>query len=517
MLNRDQEDRLRKALSVLMAHTPERGGPPAPHTLQPATSRRRPRPLLVGALAFLVVAVAFVPILLSSGHSRTQSTGGSPGTTATPTSTDTIPTTTTPVPTVLALGDVEVMPVQLGVTSSMRSYDGALYASQGDQVLALSSDGTATPLLEAVPGDGEGLFAVGHVIMQIIEDDSPTRGSVSPDSAVTGPLTVQIYDPISGSSWTSELPRPEDPSMSPIPADAPDSCALGGYQSWVLADAGAVGDSLIVAGHLFFVGMLPDGTYLCDGESVPYIWTSGDDGHTWQIHQGPALSSIQWTGNRFVAWSASVGSPSAERVLTFEPQELLTSPDGLEWTSVATTPPLPTGTILGGSSLARNGDIIVGWSGVSRWTALDQIPETVTDPGQLQDVFFAGTDVESTLARIGVDLPLDETDRLLIAQYVGTVQPISASVAVSTDAGQTWTTRRIDKPVVAVVPVDGGFVAVTNGGMQQSRLLTSSDGATWQTAGEVPGGAVWSGGLASTGDSVYVLPETGHLWKIPVR
>jgi len=217
-----------------------------------------------------------------------------------------------------------------------------------------------------------------------------------------------------------------------------------------------------------------------------------------------------------VAWSVSVGSPSAERVLTFEPQELLTSPDGLEWTRVAATPSLSTGTVVGGSSLTRNGNVVVAWSGVSRWTALDEIPDTVTDPTQLRGVLFAGTDVESTLAKIGVDLPLDETDRLLIAQYVGNVQPISASVAVSTDAGQTWTTAVIDQPIVGVVPVNGGFVAVTSNGIQQPTLLTSTDGATWQSSIDLPSGSVWPGALATTGDAVYVLSDS-HVLKVPVR
>jgi hypothetical protein len=66
-----------------------------------------------------------------------------------------------------------------------------------------------------------------------------------------------------------------------------------------------------------------------------------------------------------------------------------------------------------------------------------------------------------TIEKIGVDLPLDETDRLLIAQFNGAVEPAAASVTVSTDRGRTWTTSMIDEPIVAVVPAKW-LVAVTN-------------------------------------------------------
>ena len=148
--------------------------------------------------------------------------------------------------------------------------------------------------------------------------------------------------------------------MEPLPLDgrAPDAahCALGGYQSWVRAHGGAVGDRLVVIGNLHLVGKLADGTVMCDGQSLPYVWTSDDDGHTWDVSRSAAISSIAWSGDRFVGWSRRGDSP-----VEVEPAaHLVESADGIDWVTVAATPPLPEGSFISTSAVTAAGDTLRG-------------------------------------------------------------------------------------------------------------------------------------------------------------
>jgi hypothetical protein len=376
-------------------------------------------------------------------------------------------------------------------------------------------------LLEADPGDSEGLFGVGDLIVQVIEDDNPARDTVAPASVVTEALKVLVFDPATGDQWDTMLPRPDDPQMDPLPLDGSvGDCALGGYQSWILADGVAVGDRLVVTGHQQLVGRLADGTVICDGQVFQYLtWTSDDGGHTWQMHQSQPLLSIAWTGEQYVAWSTTGTNDDSMA----GPDSLVVSADGVDWTVSASAPAVPEGSLPAGTAIVSNGDAVIAWAGVAGWAT--QVPDNVTDPEQLRDVLNIEQDmnVEEVLATIGVDLPLDDQEADAIAQFSGSTHPTGAIIAISTDDGSIWTTTFLAEPVTGVATVENALVALTSNlgnpydpDDDRSSLLTSTDGISWTHATDLPELGYGPARFTASSDAIYVLGEqSGTLWKIP--
>jgi hypothetical protein len=514
MLTETQEERLRSALETLIEAAPE-----ISH-LAPTTPTRRQRPGLVAVAAFVVVLAVFLPIRLIQD-------GSSPADSATATSTP-APSpeanTATPeqsVQTAVSFGQPVAVNAAPGEVRTLLATNGVLYASTAgptDRVMASTDDGsTWETVLEVDLGDAEGLFGVGDLVVLVIEDDNPARDTVSPSSVVSEAPRVLIYDPSTGDSFETDLPRPEDPQMEGLSLDeSTEGCGLGGYQSWVGANSVAVGDRLVVTGGHMLVGRLTDGTVICDGQAVRHIaWTSDDGGRTWELHEAQQLGAIAWTGEQYVGWS--ITDPTTGR------PELVVSNDGVGWTQVASTPAVPEGSISVGTSIVVDEKTVVAWTGVAAWGAV--VPEDVTDAEQLQDVLNIGPDedVEETLNYIGVDLPLDDAEKETIVRFNGAAGPIGAVIGISTDGGVTWNTTYVSQPITGVAVVDGVYVALTSvfGDLfdpddDSSSLLTSPDGAEWTHAIDLPEMGYGPAFFTVTKDAVYVKGEqTGALWKIP--
>ncbi|MEE9177435.1 MAG: sialidase family protein, partial [Acidimicrobiia bacterium] len=414
-----------------------------------------------------------------------------------------------------------------GELRAVLSVGNVLYASMvgpTDRVVRSVDDGsTWETVLEADPGDGEGLFAAGEVVVLVIEDDNPARNTMAPSSVVTEAPRVLVFDPATGATTETVLPRPEDPAMQGLSEDeGADRCGTFGYQSWVHAVAVAVGDRLVVIGSHQLVGRLADGTVICFGQvSQRLIWTSDDRGRSWELHDGPRLGAVTWTGTRFVAWwkadttSYSDGSPDG----------LVVSTDGVDWTTAVSSPPIPDGSIIVGTSVLSVGDTVIAWAGIRGWAA--EVPDNVTDPEQLREVLRIANDmdVEQTLEMLGVDLPLDPDEVEIIARFNGSTRPTGAIIAVSNDGGLAWTATRISEPVTGVVGiVETTYISLTSSfgnpsdpNDDSSSLLTSTDGVNWTHAVDLPElGYVRF--FTTTEDAIYLGGgQTGELWRIPVN
>ncbi len=516
ILTKEQENRLHDALEVLVESAPSgfdlQLPPPAP----------RRRPILAGALVFAAVLAVFIPVGYLINRDR-------------PAASDvTIPTiTTSPGETTVVsdeapiFGDIEVLSPSFGDVWRLVSADDVLYAAgtgPTDRVFRSTDHGLKwEPILEADPGDAEGLVAGGDVVALVINDDNPARDTIEPHSVVTGAPRVLIFDPSTGDQTETLLPRPEDPEMTGLPLDDRPidqngtGCALGGYQSWIIAGTVAVGDRIVVGGAQQLVGELADGTVICDGQTYrSVVWTSDDKGQTFQLHDSVPLASITWTGNRFLAWS-NTRSPSAA-------PSLVTSADGITWSTAATTPPTPDAAFVSGTSIETHDNVVVAFAGVLGWTT--EVPDNVTDPEQLRDILNIGSDVDiqQTLDMLGVDLPLDEAEKLTIVKFNGQNQPIAAFLSTSTDGGATWESSYVPEPITAATNVGGTFVAMTSSygdptdpSDESSSLLVSDDGQTWTHAIDLPGFSYGPNVFTQAGNTIYVGSQgQGTLWKIPV-
>jgi len=442
--------------------------------------------------------------------------GTGPGTTAVTTA------TTSEGPVGISFGEPAAVTTAEGELRRLLGVEGVLYASMvwsTDRVVR-STDGGSTweTVLEADPGDAEGLFAAGEVVVLVVEDPNPARDTMGPSSVVSEAPRVLVFDPVTGATWETVLPRPEDPEMEWLSLDETEGCALGGYQSWVLAGSVATGDRLVVTGAQQLVGRLADGTVICNGEVYRYLtWTSDDRGRTWELHDGLPLGAITRTSTRYVAWAA------ADTTLHYleSPHGLVVSADGVTWTTAVTSPPTPDGSILTDTSILSIGDTVIAWAGIQSWAA--QVPDDVTDPEQLREVLGIGSgmDVEEVLESIGVDLPLDAAEVETIARFNGSTEPKGAIVAISNDAGLTWTISYVSEPVTGVVGIGETYIALTSsfGGLSDpsddsSSLLTSTDGVNWNHAIDLP---ELGFSFAATQDAVYVRgARTGTLWRVPV-
>lgn len=469
MLTETQERRLESALAVLVEMAPSGSDLMVPE-------HRRPRRAgLAAVIGFGAVVAVSVPIFLFASGSST------PGTTVeplSPTTSDGAPTTT---PTTAETGISFAAPEQAtspGNLWSLVASDDALYATvlspNTDQVVQ-STDGGVTweVVLEAEPGDGEGLFAVGDVVVHVIQDDNPARDTVVQGSVVTKAPRVLVFDPATGESWEAQLPRPHDPPMEALSERGGGDCPLFGYQSWINAHAVAVGERLVVGGNHELVGRLVDGTELCASERYTYLtWVSDDAGRTWQMHEGPPLWSLAWSGEQFVALSTQVvGGPGDQM-----PDTILTSEDGVEWTQSPVTFDVAEGSFPGAAGVVGKNGTVVAWLGIDEWADQD----------------------------------------------LGVTRPVSAIVAISIDHGATWTTTSITEPVTAVALVGNTLVGLVSyfGDValpdERSSLLTSIDGVSWTSALDLPEFGYGPRRFVATEDAIYMLGESsGTLWRIP--
>ena len=282
----------------------------------------------------------------------------------------------------------------------------------------------------------------------------------------------------------------------------------------------AVGDRLIVAGSLSLVGRLGDGTVICDGQVYSFFtWTSDDNGHTWEMHESRQLSSVAWTGERFIAWSNPETSNGA-------PSQLLISNDGIDWVTAAVVPATPDGSMPVGTGITTNEGRVVAWTVLHSWAL--QVPDDVTAAEQLRE-FLATSDmeggfgIEGALESIGVDFPLDNSDRDVISSFAGATVPAGVIVAISTDGGATWDTTVIDEPITGIAVISNAYIALTSefgdrnsGADYSSELLTSTDGISWTPSIKLPEFAYGSTDITATTDSIYVIgEETSNLLSIP--
>jgi hypothetical protein len=519
MLTESQEQRLRDALGALVDEAPDGS------SLTVTVPTRRQQPGLVALIAFVLVLAVFLPLRLIFGGSE-------------PSNESIVLAPTSPVdPGTIAVTSEEPVGVSFGEPSpltaapaelrTMLSVGNVLYASvvgPTDRVMRSTDDGsTWETVLEADPGDAEGLFAAGDMVVLVIEDDNPARDTVSPSSVVSEAPGVLVFDPATGEQLETVLPRPEDPEMEGLSLDeSTEGCALGGYQSWIRADGVAAGDRLVVTGNHQLVGRLADGTVICDSQVYQHLtWTSDDHGKTWELHEGIPLGAIAWTGTQFVAWS------TADTTSYFggAPDGLVVSTDGLDWTVAVSTPPIPSGSIPVGTSIFSTGDTVIAWAGVQGWVT--EVPDDVTDPEQLRDVLNIGDDdeleIEQVLETIGVDLPLDAEEKEKIARFNGSSEPTGAVIAVSNNNGLNWTTSYVSEPVTGVVGIKDTYIALTSSfndpsdpNDDSSSLLTSTDGADWRHAIDLPELGYGPGFFTATDEAVYVRGEqSGSLWRIP--
>jgi hypothetical protein len=451
-------------------------------------------------------------------------TATAPGTTAVTTA------TTSGNPARVSLGEPAPVATAPGeVLQEVLGVEGVLYASvlygETYQVVRSTNDGsTWETLLEAHPGKLEGLFAAGEVVVLVLNDHDPARDTMAPSSAVGEAPAVLVFDPATGATSETVLPRPEDPEMEGLSLNEPESCDLGGYQSWINATDIAAGDRLVVTGSQYLVGKLADGTVICDVYRN-LTWTSDDRGATWELHDSVPLGAITWTGTRYVAWSKAHIAGSLDNF----PDRLVVSTDGIDWTTAAFSPPIPDGSFPAETSLFSLGDTVVAWVGVRGWAA--EVPDDVTDPEQLQEVLGldADTDVEQVLQMMGVDLPLDTEEVEIVARFNGFSEPRGALIAVSNDDGLTWAISYVAEPIVAVVGIGETYIALTsNEGAvgdpsdDSNALLTSTDGVNWTHAMDLPGVAYFGPqSLTATEEAIYLHLYTGaghaELWRIPVN
>ncbi|MGD2102119.1 MAG: hypothetical protein PVG83_07760 [Acidimicrobiia bacterium] len=504
-LTREQEQRLVDAFDLIVAA--ELMPVVAPQT-NPSFWRR---PLVVPTLVFLAALGFFLPFRLIGNEA--------PGPSDVSTPVQESPATTLPVapePDAATAGDPSRVEGATVLSDLIIAGDGMYTVGVGevDQILR-SVDGGRTwePVLTADPGDAEGLFAAGDLVVQVVEDDDPVRDSVEPGSAVSESLRVLVYDPATGGSTETILPRPEDPDMKGLPMDGSSGCALAGYQSWVRAEGVAVGDRLLVVGSHQLVGELTSGEVICGDQSFRHLaWVSDDEGVTWELHEAPALASVVWTGQRFVGWSSS-DETGASRILV--------SDDGVTWTTAATTPPAVEGLVpVGPPQLAASGDRVIGLTEFHAWAA--EIPENVTDPEDLREALGIGTDPESSPAEIlemlGIDIPLDDDERGIIQRFNGSTKPAGAFIATSDDGGATWVIESADRAITGVTIAEDLYLALTPQATGDASVLLSSDsGGDWTQVAELP--IVGAGPtLAATPEAVFVADaNTGDLWTVPIH
>lgn len=461
-------------------------------------------PLVVPALSFVAVLAVFLPLRLATNDPVVESK-------------DSASTTAESGADVVRVGEAHVID-DTAAGSRLEFHDGALYtvtAGAADQVLR-SDDGGDTweTVLSADPGDGEGLFSVGDLVVQVVEDDQPARGTVEAGSVVSEAPRVLVYDPQTGRSVEMTLPRPDDPAMTGLPLEGTSSCALGGYQSSIRAGSVAAGDRLLVVGTHQLVGELASGLVMCDRAYRHVAWTSDDGGATWEIHDAPAVGSIAWTGSRFVGWS-----PSGET----GPRDILTSDDGVAWTAAASTSSAPDqGIAVGPAQFSVAGDMVVGLVEFHTFTA--EIPQDVTDPEDLREVLNLKpaheTDVapEEILEMLGVDLPLDDSEREIIARFNGSTLPSGAIIATSMDAGATWEVNAVDEPITGVAISGNTYLAMSTNDPagETTTLLTSPTGAEWDPLAELSIRGTGST-LTASFDAVYLTDaNTGDLWTLPI-
>jgi len=517
MLTESQEQRLRDALGVLVDEAPDGS------TLNVTVPTRRQHPGLVAVIAFVLVLAVFLPLRLIFGGSEPSNESIAP----VPTSPVDPGTTaaTSETASGVSFGEPTAVTAAPAELRAMLGTGDVLYASvvgPTDRVMRSTDDGsTWETVLEADPGDAEGLFAAGEMVVLVIEDDNPARDTVSPSSVVSEAPRVLVFDPATGEESETALPRPEDPEMEGLSIDeSTEGCALGGYQSWIRADGVAAGPRLVVTGSHQLVGRLADGTAICDSQVYQHLtWISDDQGKTWEMHEGLPLGAIAWTGTQFVAWSTADTTSSFRGA----PDGLIVSIDGLDWNAAVSTPPIPSGSIPVGTSLLSTGDNVIAWAGVQGWTA--NVPNEVTDPEQLRDTLNLGDDmdVEQVLEMIGVDLPLDAVEEEKIARFNGSSEPTGAVIAVSNDNGLNWTTSYVSEPVTGVVGIKDTYIALTSNfndpsdpNDDSSSLLTSNDGIQWSHAIDLPELGYGPGFFTASDEAVYVRGEpSGSLWRVP--
>lgn len=510
MLTDDQEQRLQEAFELIVQAVPE-------HTkLIPEVPLRKRRRALALAAGFAVVLAGFLPLVLFHGGSREQT---SPVSTTLPTTSAVAAESETPP--IDLLGAPSPLRPPGGSIRGIAAVDDLLYAAVStapSDSIAMSTDQGVSweTVLEAEPGDSEGIFGVGQQVALIANDDNPVRDTVEPHSVVTDAPHILVFDPGSGEKRDVALPRPEDPEMTGISLDGSDDsgCALGGYQSWVQARGVAVGDRLVVIGRHTLVGRFPDGSTICDGDVYRYlVWTSDDAGATWQLHDGPALSTVTWTGSRFVAWSAADRPDVTTR-------DLLVSQDGVNWTKAATSPVIPEGGSFFGASISAGGGRIVAVAGV--FARDTQMLDGIANLEQLRDL-LGDADVEETLAYLGVDLPLDDSEKQILASFIDVQVPSGAVVAVSDDAGETWTIDLVSNPILSAIAVGDSLVALSfvaddpsQPGSGHSSLLVSTDGRDWEHVADLVLSGFGPHSLTATSTAVYVRTEDDQgLLKIP--
>jgi photosystem II stability/assembly factor-like uncharacterized protein len=84
----------------------------------------------------------------------------------------------------------------------------------------------------------------------------------------------------------------------------------------------------------------------------------------------------------------------------------------------------------------------------------------------------------------------------------------NSRVMVSRDAGTTWTSRRVRRPLIDLVSDAAARVLLAT---TESHLIRSGDGgASWTTISEAPGLLSWS-----SPNRLYLLAGDGRLWRSP--
>jgi hypothetical protein len=169
------------------------------------------------------------------------------------------------------------------------------------------------------------------------------------------------------------------------------------------------------------------------------------------------------------------------------------------------------------------GDHVVGLAEFHSWTA--QIPEDLTDPEDLREALGMSSGLDNgmspaeVLEMLGVELPLDDNERQIIARFNASSAPDGAVVAVSDDRGSTWTIEYLDESIAGIAISGDRYFALsaTRGEPTRSTLLTSVSGTDLEQLTELPFNGVGRT-LAATADAVFVADaQSGALWTLPIE
>lgn len=444
-LNRNQEEKLRRGLGVIIDETPP--GRDLGELVELRAAPTRPQRRVgawMGIAAFVGVVALFSPLLLMRGddpQAETAVLAETTPTTATTTETTSTPSTTDPVPREAdRFSDIQ----QVEET-------GDLIGLENGHAF-ISSDGGETWDEILVDGGADliGVSPAGSVIA-VKNGDERLEGEFGPDSYVWEAPELLVYDPQANEWHRSELPRPDMPisNSTPVPADGSGDCPKAGVQWHWAALSITAGEQIAVAGEHRIVA---EG--VCD-QSFQFLWTSSD-GETWTVVDDTGIDGylvgLTWFDGHYVAYGSDSTwyATDQSRVL-----EIWTSTDLATWETAAIdlsvlpddgyASPFPDneGSFGMGStvvSTVEGGKLRLS---IPILIALPGPDATISSLDELQrwaDENRRGGVDQADLDRWGIDFPLDEDEVQFLSGFFAADEP-GERLILETNDGTSWTSK----------------------------------------------------------------------------